>query len=378
MSKIFEYQNKIIEWSTRAKLTEIEELNIINKYCRFVSLPKNKIQLSADYNFYVYDIKQAEAKKKLLRGEAVCKLSLLKIINKFQKYFRDKINFEINFEKKNELESYNENKSIKYSLVPDTIIKISKKNSDQKFIIIFEYHEKKSHNKINDSNKEIRSIFNSNLYVVYNEKNENTKNLNLIKIYKKLIFDIFTFVCTLLDNKSILSKIIYFKDYEHINRQELVDKTNILNYILDETSKKKFDIKKLFCILRPYNIETGIEYKYKEFIDLLNSKYKINILFDKTSTFYDSKYFSQIIIKLNLENSDNISEYKDIFCEAMNALMIASDKIIEFQKRQSEKMQYLPNYLKIYSEFSIKNIRDKYIKKKIYLDLVEEFGEYKK
>ena len=258
--KTFEYQLYIDEWfRKKTKLSEPEELEIIDSYLKYKSITPENLNLSADYKFKFYDLKSDEARELDLRAESVFKLSIQFIVNQFAEYFKP-IEFDLEFEKINVRESNNENKQAKYCSKHDVQLIMSNKEIDneinnQKIVIIFEYNEKKSHEEKYDSYKKIKSITNSDLFLVYNEKYENDSKLNLKNTIKKFIVDIFCFICTLLNNKNILSKIIYFENFEELDLgdDELENRTNIFNYIMDSTISSKFDAKKLFKELCPYD-----------------------------------------------------------------------------------------------------------------------------
>lgn len=373
----FEYQPQIDKWYQKnTKLSEPEELDIIEKYLNHNQIYPIEIKLSNDYVFNFYDMDSKRAHVLSLRPENVFKLSIYNITNKLQKYFFDSIEIDINFEKVNNLEAQNENKNIRFCSKHDILINLSKKsdsNNSRPIVIIFEYNEKKSHEKVYDTYKEIKSQFNSDLYLIYDEKKENNPLYNLKITIKKFIFDIFCFICTLTENKFILSKIIYFEDLENIDEEELETKTNIFNLIMDIKKNGKFDLKTLFTELSPYDPEDGTPYSYKQFVKLLNSDYKIDIKYNSSSTESDSEYFSKIILFTNTNISDTIYEYKQIYHEAINALENASEKIIQFNKKLLEKNECFQDYLKNYIQFDLVNNKSNTVLKKIYTKLKDKF-----
>lgn len=96
--------------------------------------------------------------------------------------------------------------------------------------------------------------------------------------------------------------------------------------------------------------------------------------FDKETNLCDSKYFSQIIMFMDLNTSDNILEYKQIYLEFENALKNASEKIIEFNNKQFEKNKFLPTYLKNYVEFDLINNKDDILLKNLHNKLNKKFS----
>lgn len=370
----FQNQDYINKWYTNStKLKKLEQLDIIKKYLIFNSIPENIIKFSSDYIFEFYNLISDQTKKIKLRAENVYKLSILQIINKFKIYFQNILEFEIFFEKKNEREISNENKPSKHGRIHDVQIEISNSNSKKQVLVILEYNEI-SHEKVLDSYKETKLSFNSDLYIIYHEKNKNINELNLINTIKKFISSIFCICCTLSNNKYILSKIIYFENFEHLDLVQLETKTSIFNFIMEISNSDTFDLKKLYLELNPYN-EDGEEYTYKEFVKLLKSDYSISIKYDSKSTNYDSKYFSTIIVYLNSNISDNIIEYKQIYLESIKALDNASNKIIQFNIEQFEKMNNLQKYLREYVEFDLILNIDRSVLKKLYKKLKIKYEE---
>jgi hypothetical protein len=350
---IFKYQDKIDEWYPRGKIKEIADLTTIKKYLIFNSYAEEEIKLSSDYifNYYPNDLK--ELKKLKLRPENVFKLSILQILNKFKEYFQTQIDFEILFEKPNETEAYNEGKNLRNCAKPDIQINVSKINNEDKKLFILEYNEKGSHESVTDSYKDTKAIQNSYMFYKYEEKNEHIEELNFLNTIKKLILDMFCVICTILNNKFILSKIIYFESYSHLEKKILDNKTKKFNYILEISNNTTFDLKKLYIELQPYDSE-GDLYTYSQFIKLLTNEYDIELCSDTKQTIFDSKFFPIILICLNSNISDDILEYKKIYSESVEALNKASEKIIYFTNKQFEKTHNSKKYLENYVEHDLK------------------------
>lgn len=198
-------------------------------------------------------------------------------------------------------------------------------------------------------------------------KKEYSTNLNLEKSIKNFIIEMFCICCTILDNKNILSKIIYFESLTEIENDELENKTNIFNYIMEIKNEQKFDLKQLFLRLLPYDND-GNNLKFKDFKKILISEYKIDLK-NNPKNLYDWKYFSQIIMFLNVDISDNILEYTQIYLDFQNALDLSSDKIIQFNKRIFNKTELINRYLKNYVEYDLINNKDISLLRNIYTKL---------
>jgi hypothetical protein len=163
----FEYQPQIDKWYQKnTKLSEPEELDIIEKYLNHNQIYPIEIKLSNDYVFNFYDMDSKRAHVLSLRPENVFKLSIYNITNKLQKYFFDSIEIDINFEKVNNLEAQNENKNIRFCSKHDILINLSKKsdsNNSRPIVIIFEYNEKNLMKKCMTHIKKL----NHNLILIY-------------------------------------------------------------------------------------------------------------------------------------------------------------------------------------------------------------------
>lgn len=375
-NKKFKYQDEIDNWAIKkSKLKTIEELTILKKYLIYNSYMETELRLSSDYIFNYYPNNLLEIKKLKLRPENVFKLSIVQILNKFKEYFENVIDFEILFEKPNEVEAENECKKINNCAKPDIQIYISKTNLDDKKLFIIEYNEKKSHEDVYDSYKDIKSIQHSYVFYKYEEKNEHIDCSNFTNTIKNIIMDMFCVICTLLNDRFILSKIIFFESFSHIEKDELEIKTNIFNYIGEVSKNKIFDLKKLYLELRPYNSE-GEPYTWNEFIKLLKSEYKIDLGSDIKQINFESKHFSMIIICLNSNICETIREYKKIYLESIKALDKASEKIIYFTNKQFEKMQISKKYLENYLEHDLEKNKDIGKIKRISTKLNNKLAKY--
>ena len=125
---MFKHNEKIDDlFKKNTKIKDKDNLTIINKYLIHKNIRTKQINFSNDYKFDFYDITTKHAKNLKVRPESIFKLSIYKIIKRFNKYFANEIDFNLNFEKSNELEIFNENKNLKCCSIHDTYLTISKK-----------------------------------------------------------------------------------------------------------------------------------------------------------------------------------------------------------------------------------------------------------
>jgi hypothetical protein len=264
----------------------------------------------------------------------------MKIFNKFLEYFQDSIEINIIFEGKGQREQILIKKE--HCLIHDLYIIINKKYKSEVFFDIgLEYFET-IHNKILDNDKKIHSSYLLDFYDSYKERNG-----NMTEFTEKLILEIFTIISSLNLDPYTLSKINYF--YENKDDDNLELNTNIFNNIIDIKINKKFDLKDFFDEIQPTNPDNGDDFTYKEFISYIKRK-KINITF-LNNNICDISFFDKIIMYLDIDCSEFIKIYKEIYMKAMNMIFSAYNQIITHVLSKNE----YKNNLKIFMDNFIVN-----------------------
>lgn len=364
-----EYKNKITEWyNKKTKLKKTSELFELNKYIEYHNslnkLTKNTniISFSYDYSFEFYNVDKMNFEDMKIRPENIFKLNFLIIVKKMRKYF-DKINFPglkliVDFEKAGFIDTIKKIPQATYK--HDVYIKIEYSN-DTDYMereIGLEYFET-THDRIKDQEKKVSSEIQLETYMVYEEKDYKYE-----EFMKKAIYEIFLNISCVLNNKYILTKIIYFQN--HIANKNIKQDTLIFNNILDWKKNNKFNFEEFFIGSRPINPDND-----KPFDDYINFKkyfednYRIKIMIDDNKC-CKFEYFEEIINRIDYDMCPKIYDYRKTFTNMMNIMLDASDKIIFMANDKSKLIKHnLPAYLDNLP-IHIQNWKNKTLVKNIY------------
>lgn len=232
----------------------------------------------------------------------------------------------------------------------------------------FEYFET-IHDRIKDNEKKISSEIQLDSYIVYEEKNKNYH-----KFIKKAIYEIFLNICCVLDNKYILSKIIYFE--QQVENKNIKQDTLMFNKIIEWKKNDEFDFEDFFDssgIINPDNDKPFL--KINSFIEYLGNNHEIYIKFNKN---YLCKfdYFIEIINVIDSNCSPKIYDYRKTFINMLSIMLDASDKIIELNNKKSNIIKYnLPLYLDNL-HLHINNWKNEELQKNIYYTLDKKFNNH--
>ena len=297
-----------------------------------------------------YEFTYKEYSKKNIRQENIFKLNFYNIIQKLKIYFPDS-KLKINFEKPTFVDK--ELKILSATYKHDIIINISKKHQENEdndnniFEIVLEYFEK-THNRFNDEDKRISTNLFSDEYFVFNI---NEDNMN--EFIENVIYEIIKNICAVNNDKYELSKILYFNKNYKIKKDVM-----IFNKIVNYKKFGKFNFEDFYNEINPLSVETGDDYSQDDFIELLDEKYKINIKIDDDGN-CNSNVFDEILIhsERSIIESNNLYRYKNIYLMAINTITLASDEIIKLMKKQRDKRLQLPEFIRNFQKFHIKNLK---------------------
>lgn len=372
-------QKKITEWyNKKTKLKNFNELKKLNNYIDYYNtynhLTKDTLELtfSYDYKFEFYNLDNLDLIRQMkIRPESIFKLNFLIIIKKIRKIIRyfNNINFRelkliIDFEKAGSIDINTKIPQATYK--HDVLVKIKHSNNDNYEIkeIGLEYFEK-IHDRIKDQEKKISSEIQLETYMVYEEKDK-----KYFEFIKNAIYEIFKNISSVLNDKYILTKIIYFQNY--VVNKNIKQDTLIFNKILDWKKNNKFNFEEFFIGTRPINPANDKPfYDYFEFAKYLDEEHKIKIFLDNDNC-TQFEYFIEIINKIDSEICPKIYDYRKTFTNMMSVMLDASDKIIVMSNKKSRLIRYnLPIYLdnlhyhipKWKNKESTKNIYDALSKK---------------
>lgn len=343
----------IIKWFiNKTKLYKIEDIKKLGKYLSTIEKTKEKISFSSDYEFSYYNY---DANK--VRPENIFKVIWYRIISQMEKYFPN-IEIDIKFEASSNIDR--ELKDINATYKHDIYITISYKEIyDEIYDCAIEYFEKK-HNRIIDHDKEIRSRVIIDNYCVYKE------NDDMLSFMKNTIHKLLFMVCAVQKDAYTLSKILFFSEFK--DTKKIKQKTSILNKILKYKKNYSFNFDDLFNSLELINPETEEKFTKEEFLEYLIDKFDIEIKLDENNN-CDFKYFGKIIMYLDINLSNNLNFYKNIYDTTMNLLfksgMLISDYVIEINQRKN----LLPKFIDSFLCKHFQNYKCKFTKQKVIENL---------
>lgn len=367
----------IMDWfNKKTKLKKFDDLKKLNNYIDYYNY-KNKLTkqvlnlcYSWDYKFEIYDLDNVNMRVMKIRPENIFKLNFLIIIQKMKKYF-NKVNYPelkifIDFERAGDFDMSRKKTQSTYK--HDVYIKIeymNKKNYQEKEIGI-EYFET-THDRIKDNEKKISSKIQLDSYIIYKEENRNYHTF-----IKKTIYEIFLNICCVLDDKYILSKIIYFEN--HIINKNIKQDTMMFNKIINWKKNNEFNFEDFFDSSGIINPDNDKPFKkINSFIDYLKDNYEINIKFYK-NYLCEFNYFVEIINVIDSNCSPKIYDYRKTFTNMLSIMLDASNKIIELNNKKSNLIKY---YLPLYLDnlhLHIKNWKNVKLQKNIYDALENKFS----
>jgi len=202
--------------------------------------------------------------------------------------------------------------------------------------------------------------------MVYEEKD---KKYN--EFMKKAIYEIFLNICCVLNDKYILTKIIYFQNY--VQNKTIKRDTSMFNQILDWKKNNKLNLEYLvekFAMINPDNNKPLDN--CKKFIKYFENNYDIKIILDNNN-YCKFNYFIEIINKINDDLCPIIYDYRKTFTNMMNIMLDASDKIIIMSNEKSRLIKHnFPAYLDNLP-IHIQNWKNKTLVKNIYDTIGKKF-----
>ena len=352
---------KIREWyEKKSKLDNQSDLEIIYDYIRPIAIAK-RICISNSFKF-----KCIKTQFENIRFENIFKLNWMKIcrkLNKLSKKYFPKINIICKFESPSNMD-YNMQK---YTFKHDVYIIIENLEHNKYYDFAIEYFEKDSHTRRDiDNNKELYCQQMVYQYIIYREEANNIKTFFLDTIYKILLS-----ICVSCDDIYNLAKINFFKN-NHYNPIKLKNTTDTFINIVNYHKSNKFNFEKLFNKLLPKNLVTKELFEMNEFIEFLEENYNIIVNIDDNGN-CNYNLFTSMILDLDINISQRIKPYKDIYSEAMNILLNSQKEIINYVKETTEKQQLLPEFLTYYLTNKIQSFNRPFAREKAYENLRKVF-----
>lgn len=357
----------ILTGMTNRLIKNKDDAEKLEKLLQKYGVHEIEIQVSNDYKFSIFWIsekrremlhknedfqksidKDFHLKNYKIRQENIYHVNLYKILNVFQSISDfDDLKFELDLfgRPTNAEKIFNPSDCFN----SDALFKINKKQvysiGNIEVELVLEYDEL-SHNrtstKQNDKAKKDQYIHFCDECLDYQQnKNEDADENNYCEYFKNsVIITIFKYSCTILDNSAILCKILYFEHYSGTN---LKKDTEILNNILNYIQNDRVNMEEIFENFQPRDPNIGKKFKtYHDFKKCLQDEYNIDI----NDTFCKYENFAKFIVNCDLNMSDRLHDYKNIYRCTETKLREASQEIIKLLKKNIEKKESLPNYIK--------------------------------
>lgn len=239
---------------------------------------------------------------------------------------------------------------------------------------VLEYFEKKSHNDKIDKDKEIQTEQFVDIYKIYDER----RNYTMGQFMKDTIYDLLMLICTASDDCYSLAKINYFKSLEsNTNEKHL---TQYFEYLIECKKINKFNFIDFHNRINPINPDNGEYISKDEFIKIINKNYKLNCILDNNYGTYD--LLSNIIINIDCGQIESsvIKYIKKIFNCAINILFNSQQQMINFIKERNNKKNNIPEFIKVFCQFHLKNHVNEHVKKDVATSLYKYYqktDEYK-
>jgi hypothetical protein len=321
------------------------------------------ILVSNDYSFNVFYVNTKKNKITLkdnstIRQEDVFDINIFKIIEIFSQIKEfSKLIFKVSLRVPTTVEKMLKKKNKCWN--HDAILSIIHKNTNcyNKMEFCFEYNEYESHGKSsiksNDIRKKMQTMHFCDEFVTYNEEKLCNKYLNK-NFYKNLIEKVFQYSCAVLNNSCMLSKILYFSNY---NGSNIELDTNIFNLLIEYKTKNSINLSDFLdeMAIRDPRTEKVFSSE-KKFCEYIFKKYKIQI----NKKIIDFDTFSQLVVILDIKDTSNIrlAIYKNIYCDVMKKIDEASKMIISLLMNNNKKKFSVPTMIKDFVQHDVWNMKE--------------------
>lgn len=355
--------NQTINTMSKTKLTiDLPSIkNLLDKAISKGSTNINTIpiKLSNDYIFNLFFVKDEEILKKELntKMEYVFNVNISTIVNTIKK-IKEFSNLVYSFGFRENLKSEEKLIAKKNCHKIDAIIRIENSADDVEMCV--EYNEYNSHSKMTknrseDSFKESHISQFCHYYEQYHEQ-ETPEVSYFIEFYTDLIFTIFQYSCSILENKSTLAKILYFKNY--VGKNIKIDTTKF-NNLLKYHAMQNIKLQYIYEEFNPIDLETDEQFdSIESFKKYLVDNHGINV--DKKNMISFSN-FGKMIVNLDANISSQLQTYKKIYASFMDSIIEASDVIISLCKRNDKQIKQRPQFVKNVITHYLFNLSDEFL-----------------
>jgi 3'-phosphoadenosine 5'-phosphosulfate sulfotransferase len=153
----------------------------------------------------------------------------------------------------------------------------------------------------------------------------------------------------------------------------LKDQIEIFRKIINGKKNNFIDFTEFYEEIFPINPDTGLDMEYDEFINYIEDNNKIKLNFNN-NILLSWNDFEFIILCLDKNISKIILNYKKVYNQAINTLLLALKTIIELIQQINKTKKYIPQYISQLLSIDIINFVDKKLLNNIY----EQLSNYKK
>jgi hypothetical protein len=316
------------------------------------------INYGKDLEFKYINFQNINMTKSQFTPDDIFKLNMFLIISKLSDYFnKTNIKLGYNASNKNELIL----KETNFSLKHDVYISFIK---DEKYFECgFDFIKKKVYI---DEYKNISSLVNLDYYKYFDEDIDNICTFMEECIYKLLII-----LCSLNNDEYKLAEILFIKSNR--NLLDLKDQIEIFRKIINGKKNNFIDFTEFYEEIFPINPDTGLDMEYDEFINYIEDNNKIKLNFNN-NILLSWNDFEFIILCLDKNISKIVLNYKKVYNQAINTLLLALKTIIELIQQINKTKKYIPQYISQLLSIDIINFVDKKLLNNIY----EQLSNYKK
>lgn len=317
------------------------------------------IRYGDDFEFKYINFQKINLAKSVINPNEIFKFNMFLISSKLSEYFNS-INIMLSFDVPNRNESIV--KDIDYAIKHDVYISFSK--NEKYFDCGFDFLKKTFHM---DSYRYSSSLINMDYYKYFDEDIDKIDNFMEECIYRLLII-----LCSLNEDEYELAKILFIKSNK--NSKNLLQELEIYKKIINGKKNKSINFNDFYEQLMPVEPETGIDMEIDEF-----KKYIEQNIFDDESLNICEKNllswedFELIIMNLDSSISIIVKNYKKVYSQAINTLILALKTIIELIQQINKTKKYIPQFINELLSRDIINLADKDLLENIYNQLTDYF-----
>lgn len=189
--------------------------------------------------------------------------------------------------------------------------------------------------------EEVSAIVNLDNYYFYSPKETNFKDF-----FEKFTFETLIIIYSFIDDKYSLAKIINYKTNQHKKRDIMIREGEHLSRILNYIKGTKFDFETFFVNLN-YLDKKGKIMSYEQFIKHIKEDLEIVIIIEPETNLCDTKFFEDIINKLDCNSSPLILIYRKIYFTCLNLLIKANEEIIRLTNKNNQTKDKFFDYIQI-------------------------------